>query len=362
MTDVRSVLDREARRVSAPTAAMEAMFQRGRRRARRTRVLTIGFALTVAAGSIAGVVAAFSAGPSAGHDALAPTGPTGTIAYMQASDAGNASTLFAVSVEGGAPVEIGTESYADYPVWSPNGTRIAYGGGADVNSTALVVANADGSGAHRIVDAIDPEPLSWSPDGTRIAYMGDGNRVTGVYVVGADGSADTLVIDGFWQSVAWSPDGEHLLLTGNPDGTQGAEGFDIYTVRTDGTDLLQLTHGGGYEGFATWSPDGSRILFTSGAEFETYAQDVYVMNADGSNEQRLTSWPGFDSFPVWSADGSWIAFASDRDATPAQQHAIEAHGAFTNISMYVMRADGSNVERLFTAGDDEAFLPSSWRA
>ena len=118
----------------------------------------------------------------------------------------------------------------------------------------------------------------------------------------------------------------------------------------------------GYEGFATWSPDGSRILFTRGAEFETYAQDVYVMNADGSNEQRLTSWLGFDSFPVWSADGSWIAFASDRDATPAQRHAIEAHGVFTNISMYVMRADGSNVERVFAAGVNEAFLPGSWKA
>src|SRR5438132_12734801 len=125
MTDVRSVLDREARRVSASTAAMETMFERGRRRARRTRVLTITFALTVAAGSIAGVCAAFSDGSSARHAAGSQAGPTGTIAYMEASDAGNASALFAASVDGGAPVQIGTESYADYPVWSPNGTRLA---------------------------------------------------------------------------------------------------------------------------------------------------------------------------------------------------------------------------------------------
>ncbi len=328
-------------------------------------MLTIVFALTLAAGSLAGVLVAFSGGRSSQPGDLA--GPTGTIAYMQASGSNasgvNASALFAASVQGGAPVGIGTESYADYPVWSPDGTRVAYGAGADVNSTSLIVANADGSGAHRIVDVVDPEPLSWSPDGKRIAYIGNKNGLMSAYVVGADGSGNSLVIEGgFWSTVSWSPDGEHLLLTGNPDPSAPAEGFDIYTVRTDGTDLVQLTHGGGYEGFATWSPDGSRILFTRGDEFETYAQDVYVMSADGSNVRRLTSWPGFDSFPVWSPDGSWIAFASDRDASPEQRHAIQADGAFTNISLYVMRADGSDVQRVFTAGDGEALLPGSWRA
>jgi Tol biopolymer transport system component len=139
-------------------------------------------------------------------------------------------------------------------------------------------------------------------------------------------------------------------------GTSG--GPQIFTMRPDGSGRTALTG----VGPASPSSPGSRILFTRGEGFETYAQDVYVMNADGSNEQRLTSWPGFDSFPVWSPDGSWIAFASDRDASPEQRQAIQADGAFTNISMYVMRADGSDVERVFTAGDNQALLPGSWRA
>jgi Tol biopolymer transport system component len=129
-------------------------------------------------------------------------------------------------------------------------------------------------------------------------------------------------------------------------------------MRPDGSGRTALTG----VGPASPSSPGSRILFTRGEGFETYAQDVYVMNADGSNEQRLTSWPGFDSFPVWSPDGSWIAFASDRDASPEQLQAIQVDGAFTNISIYVMRADGSDVERVFTAGDNQALLPGSWRA
>jgi Tol biopolymer transport system component len=126
--------------------------------------------------------------------------------------------------------------------------------------------------------------------------------------------------------------------------------------------LVFLIHEPGYEQFATWSPDGSRILFTRSDQFEAYAQDLYVMNADGSNPERLTDWPGVDSFPVWSPDGSWIAFASDRDAPETVRRSNEATQTLGDVSMYVMRADGSHVRLVLEAGKGEALLPSSWRA
>ena len=64
MSELRSLLDREAQRVSASHGAMEEMLLRGRRRARKTRVLTIAFALTLAAGGLGGVFAAFGGGGS----------------------------------------------------------------------------------------------------------------------------------------------------------------------------------------------------------------------------------------------------------------------------------------------------------
>src|SRR5205823_5448909 len=74
--------------------------------------------------------------------------------------------------------------FAQTPVWSPDGTRIAVGTG--VAGETLSVGNADGSGMHEIAFAESPPHPAWSPDGTRIAFMVQPN--VGLGVVDADGS------------------------------------------------------------------------------------------------------------------------------------------------------------------------------
>jgi Tol biopolymer transport system component len=71
-----------------------------------------------------------------------------------------------------------------------------------------------------------------------------------------------------------------------------------------------------------------RILFHSDMNG---AFDVYLVDPDGSNLQRLTDADDDDVEPAWSADASHIAFASKRDG---------------NYEIYVMDADGSNQQRL----------------
>jgi TolB protein len=46
-----------------------------------------------------------------------------------------------------------------------------------------------------------------------------------------------------------------------------------------------------------WSPDSTRIVFTSDGADET--GEIYVMNADGSGLTRLTDDPAYDAFPAW---------------------------------------------------------------
>ena len=106
--------------------------------------------------------------------------------------------------------------------------------------------------------------------------------------------------------------------------------YDIYTATKDGENLVNLTNTRGYDAEGSYSSDGSRILFASNREaysrqlsiaeqalFEddaSYFMDLYVMDADGSNVQQLTFSPGYDGGPFFSPDDSrvvWRRFNPD---------------------------------------------------
>jgi Tol biopolymer transport system component len=91
-------------------------------------------------------------------------------------------------------------------------------------------------------------------------------------------------------------------------------------IKTDGTDLVQLTKVEQGACQPAWSPDGKQLVFTSpcpgrGEFYETLynASSLYIVNADGTGLKPLTSSPGSDFDPDWSPDGTRIAFTSVRD-------------------------------------------------
>jgi Tol biopolymer transport system component len=101
----------------------------------------------------------------------------------------------------------------------------------------------------------------------------------------------------------------------------------IWLMNQDGTDKRQLTTFGTFPDF---SPDGTKIAF-NGAPSGSTNVDVWVIDADGSNLTQLTTAPGPDRFPVWSPDGTKIVFQSVR----------------TGISqVWAMNADGSDQTQL----------------
>jgi hypothetical protein len=94
-----------------------------------------------------------------------------------------------------------------------------------------------------------------------------------------------------------------------------------------------------------WSPDGSKMVF-SGADQQGF--DLYVMNADGTDVTRLTNTPGDETTPAWSPDGASIAFAFD-DGGEAHYHS----------SIAVIRADGTGWTEIVGA-DDRSLDSPAW--
>ena len=91
----------------------------------------------------------------------------------------------------------------------------------------------------------------------------------------------------------------------------GLDAFDMYTIGTDGSDLRRLTNYGVYTAEGVLSPDGKRIVFTSLKDGDL---DIYTMNVDGSDVRRLTNTPGYDGGPWWSPDGTKIVYRSHHPA------------------------------------------------
>jgi dipeptidyl aminopeptidase/acylaminoacyl peptidase len=78
-------------------------------------------------------------------------------------------------------------------------------------------------------------------------------------------------------------------------------------MSSDGTDVVRLTHDEGRDSDPTWSPDGSRIAYSSARED---GQRIYLVGADGSDERPLTFGPA-DVSPAWSADGHELVYVAD---------------------------------------------------
>jgi TolB protein len=91
--------------------------------------------------------------------------------------------------------------------------------------------------------------------------------------------------------------------------------YDIFTARADGSDLRQLTKKPGYDAEATVSTDGRKIVFTSMRDGDL---DIYTMDADGKNVRRLTTELGYDGGPFFSRDGKQIVYRSYHPQTPKE--------------------------------------------
>ena len=235
----------------------------------------------------------------------------------------------------GTPVNLTNNTHNDSgPVWSPDGTKIAFTS-ERIGGDDIYVMNADGTNPVRLSrrGVRNFGPARWSPDGTKIAFLSSPTGENDIYVVNVDGTnlVQLTQSDGSEGSPAWSPDGTKIAFSSFRDGDN-----EIYVMNADGTNPVRLTQSAGDDTSPAWSPDGTKIVFVSARR--TGAYEIYVMNADGTNLVRLTQSDGHGESPAWSPDGTKIVFISYRRTGDDEIYVVNADG--TNLVRLTQNADG----------------------
>ncbi len=309
--------------------------------------------------SLAALISLLAASCAAPVVSYHPSGLPSRIAYS--SDPGNVLHIYTIKPDGtdNRTTSTDDEVYDGMPSWSPDGTKIAF----DSNQSykyEIWTMSEDGSNRVKITDekARNFAPR-WSADGSKIVYVGERRSEEGanqleIFSVNADGSDARQLTDSSgwtgeafeegpkervrWNSVpTWSPDGSRILFSTNRDAGPSPI---LYTMNPDGSDQRKFGLFFDVDGTEPdWSPVTNQIVFVRGSAAKG---EIWVM--DGSSlfplltAKKLTDNIDNNGSPVWSPDGKQIAFVSD---------------TYGSDDIFIMNADGSNVRRLtYDAAND----------
>ncbi len=322
-----------------------------------------------------GVVVAGAAVALAGLPGLAAPAAAagnGMIAYT-AGDVGDGPEIpsaFAVSPAGGTPKTISAGSVSDagatvaaFPVYSPDGKKVAFSRGTvgEVPALRVYVANADGSNPVPVTQPASGDAparldvvAGFSPDGTKLAFT---RQLTGgegeggyppiqTWIVDVATKAEKRLAEGVDRAVfglieglsangngVFSADGKQVVLT-----SMAEESVYRANVSTGAAQRVTDPAAGAAVG-PQFSPDGKRIAF--GAQYEVsegWECGVFTVGATATNAARA-AWTPVTTFacddsqdtplPTYSPNGKWIAFGTakeDPDPEERQLRLVPASG------------------------------------
>jgi len=308
-------------------------------------------------------------GPTTGYK---PSGLPGLIAFTSNRD--QTAHIYTISPDGTDIRSTSSENQTmdGLPWWSPNGSKIVFISNRS-GDYEIWTMNADGSDRRKLTSRPGWNGLPrWSPDGMKIVFAGlvrdeEGEQRLEIFIINSDGSDLQQLTDSStwktheesasagdghshnekmaWNSVpTWSPDGSKILFSSNRDGDGVTP--TLYTMNPDGSDQKKfglLVDADGSD--PDWSPITNKIVWTRGTAAKG---DIWIMDASSPfpmlTAKKITETIDDNRNPVWSPDGTQIAFVSDVNV---------------NRDIYIMNADGTNIRRL-TYGKSNNVSPA-WR-
>jgi dipeptidyl aminopeptidase/acylaminoacyl peptidase len=221
------------------------------------------------------------------------------------------------------------------PVWSPDGTRIAYLASGEPRGSQVFVRWMDAEGAATQITRVDRSPgnLRWSPDGTRIAFT----------MAVEDAESWTVQLPPQPPGAQWTEGPKIVTRLGYRADRQGfvdTSHSHIFLVPADGGTPRRLTDGEWDHSGPEWMPDGTEIVFTSlreeDADWNWRESEVYGVNVETGAIRQLTTRRGPDSGAVPSPDGHLIAYQGQDWSTDT----------YVENGLYLMSADGSDPRRI----------------
>ncbi|MDD5092173.1 MAG: hypothetical protein PHQ23_14810, partial [Candidatus Wallbacteria bacterium] len=249
------------------------------------------------------------------YDTAPDFNPTATrIAYHSLSE------IFVMDTDGGNKINLTRNETADWnPDWTPDGSRIVF----DSTRTGhweIFSMNADGSDVVQLTNtslSVENRWPSVSPDGTRIIFSSSRSSNFEIWSMTKDGAdlknlTNNAASD---QCPEYSPNGAMIVFTSNR-GTPNA--VNIWKMNADGSAPVKLTNATSWICHEpSYFRDGTRIAYASNLHSSF---DIFTMDTDGGNVLRLTTDPEDEYHPT--AGGGVAAYRLTVSLTP--QGAVDA--------------------------------------
>lgn len=250
-------------------------------------------------------------------------GDTFVFSQMIDGDNNEATEICTVRIDGQGFTRLTDNAFWDlYPVWSPDGSQIAF---LSFRQTDLDihVMDADGSNERLLYNSgFHDADIDWQGD--KVVFTSNSQ----IWIMNSDGTQPLQVTEppraGEWGNAnlpfgdydpRLSPDGSRIVFE-RLEGDDSPHGnYNLYLVNTDGTGETRLTDSGFSQGLASWSHSGEKLIYIVATIGEAGQFDAYMMNADGTDNHNITP----DYFPasflvheaIFSTDDASIFFIGE---------------------------------------------------